>query len=299
MWTAILQYAMAAQAQKEAGKISDKQLAMLQKQLADIANVPLPDLQKAVAEQLGPSNVGSIQRDEGLRAKQLQALAAYEDIANSGGLSMSDKIGIEEANAAADNADRRRRQSILSELAGRGQLDSGAQLVASLSSAQDAANRGRASANDAARSAEQRRLQALDAMAGMSGRMREQDFGEKYRKAQAQDEFLKWNAGSRQQAQMHNLGLPQQQFENQLRKEGAKAGALGGLSNFYDKQQQQIRNDAAAKSQAIGAAGKAYGGGGSSWGSGPTSEAGEAPKGYDNSGTPYYSDPDEWSNPWS
>lgn len=298
MWTAILQYAMAAQAQKEAGKISDKQLALLQKQLADIANVPLPELQKAVAEQLGPSSVAGIQRDEGLRAKQMEALQAYENLANSGGLSTADKIGIEEANAAADNADRRRRQSILAELAGRGQLDSGAGLVASLSSAQDAANRGRASANDAARSAERRRLEALDAMAGMSGKMRDQDFGEKLRKAQAQDEFMKWNAGARQQANAYNLGLPQQQFENQLRKEGAKAGAVGGLSNFYTNQQQQIRSDAAAKSQAIGAAGKAYGGG-SSWGGGPKSEAGESPKGYDSSGTPYYSEPEEWENPWS
>jgi len=293
-YAALIQAAVALQGQKEAGKLTQKQFDLLQKQLADMAGIPLPDLQKITAEQLGPSAMEGIQRDESLRGDQLSALESLRDIANSGGLSIGDKAAIEGINADVNAADRRRRASILADLAGRGQLDSGAALVASLSSAQDSANRARASGRDTIREAEARKMEALRALSQGAGALRGQDFGEASAKAQARDEINRWNAAAREKANYYNAGLEQQQFNNRFSKVTGQQAGVNNLAGAYGNEAQGVRGQYAALGQAIGAginSGKSGAGdGGSSGGSGPI--------GYDNSGTPYHSNPDEWANPY-
>lgn len=300
---AIMSFATAARADARAGKMTDRQLAILEKQLADLAGVPLPDLQRAVAEQMGPSELGGLRRDESLRHEQLAALEALRDIAGSGGMSLSDKVGLEAANQQADNADRRRRASILAELAGRGQLDSGAQLAASLSSTQDAANRGRASSQEAAARGESRRMEALrDLMTGTSN-LRRQDFGEESQKAAARDEIARWSAGAREKANFYNLGLPQQQFNNQITKVTGQQTGANNLASAIGNEAAGVRARGDQTAQAVGAATNSATSGIERWatnsGGGPRSEAGERPVSYDTSGTPVYSDLNEWEDPWA
>lgn len=298
-WAMIIQAAMSLQAQKEAGKLTDRQFALLQEQLAKVAGVPLPELERVVAQQVGPSELGNIRRDDELRNQQLQALGAYQDIIDAGGMTLDDRVAEEAALSQADSADRRRRAGIMQELASRGQANSGAALVSSLSSAQDAANRGRASGQESAARAQARKLQALEALASGSGRLREQDFGEASRKASAQDEINRWNASAREKAGYYNAGLGQQQFQNAMAKATGQANATNNLAGAYGNEAQGVRNQGAAMGQAAYNAGQ-----GIKWGNdkpyrwGDTSEAGEKPTGYGNDGSPYYGSEDDWENPF-
>lgn len=294
---AIIQAAIALKAQADAGKITAKQFKLLEEQLARIANIPLPDLQKITAEQLGPSAMEGIQRDESLRGDQLSALESLRDIANSGGLSLGDKAAIEGINADVNAADRRRRASILADLAGRGQLDSGAALVASLSSAQDSANRARAGGRDTARAAEARKMEALRALSQGAGALRGQDFAEATAKAQARDEINRWNASAREKSSYYNAGLAQQQFGNAMAKATGQQAGANNLASAYGNEAAGVRGQGAAAGQIASAAYNSTKGALSSSG-GSNSSSGSGPIGYDNSGTPYYSNPDEWANPY-
>lgn len=263
MWGAIIQMLIGAMGDQQAGKLSAQQLDQFKQQLADIAGIPVPELERITAQQLGPSAMEGIQRDERLRGDQLSSLEALKDIANNGGMSLSDRVGFEQAQGENDAADNRRRQGILSNMAQRGQADSGAALVAQLSSAQDAANRGRAAGQQFAARGEDRRLAALKDIAAGAGNLREQDFGEAKAKAAAQDAINQWNAGAREKANYYNAGLGQQDFTNRLSKATHNAGPLNNLASYYGNEAQGTRNQYAGYGKAAGNTWDKYA---SSWG---------------------------------
>lgn len=248
----MIQIGANALAANKAGTLDDQKFAILKKQLADMAGIPLPDLERVVAQQRGPSAMQGIARDEQLRGKQLESLGGLQDIIDQGGNTLDDRVSEEAAISQADSADRRKRAGIASEMQQRGQLDGGARMVMDNMSAQDAANRGRQSGQESAARAQQRKMQALESLGHGAGALRGEDFSEASSKAQAQDAIDAWNAGSRQQADQYNKGLNQQQFNNQVTKVTGQQAGANNLAGAFGAQADLVRGQGAAMGQAAG-----------------------------------------------
>ncbi len=236
----------------EAGKLTAEQFALLKKQLADMAGIPLPQLEQVIATHRGPSAMSQIPQDAALRSKQMESLGGLQDIIDQGGMTLDDRVAQEEAMSRAAGADRSTRAGIASDLQQRGQLDSGANLVLQGQAAQSNMNANRQSGMEAAAAAQHRKLQALDDVSRTAGSVRGQDFSEASAKAAAQDQIDAWNAGSAEKANYYNAGLPQQQFNNQMQKASGQAGASNNLAGAYGNEAQGVRNQFAGYGQALG-----------------------------------------------
>jgi hypothetical protein len=152
-------------------------------------------------------------------------------------------------------------------MAARGQAGSGNELMARMMAAQNSSNQMANSGNQIAAQAQQRALEALMQSGQMAGDIRNQNFGQDSAVASAQDEIARFNTqnrigtqqrnvGSRNQAnlrnlenqqnimnqntglrnqqEVHNKGLYQQDFSNRMQKAGALANAHLGQASAYD-----------------------------------------------------------------
>lgn len=246
-----------------------------------------PEMDSAV--NLGPSQMQGIATDPSLRQAQLNALARLESM-GLGEQSAEDQARM--ANIVSDvNSNLQGQQgAIMQNLAQRGMSGGGSELVARQIASQGAANRMADMALDAKAQAERRALDAIIQSGQLGGQMQAQDFQQQSQKAQAADAIARFNAanqqgvqsanvgarnqaqmynvgqkqdvaqmnvGARNQAQQRNLSLPQQQYENELRKRGLVNQAQQGMADAY-------RAEAAANRQliggAIGAGAKFFGG---------------------------------------
>lgn len=218
-----------------------------------------PELEDAV--KLGDSNMLGVTTDPAYRASQLKALGSLQDIGDSGGATLSDRATLERTMGNVNAKTRGAREAILQDAQQRGGYGSGTSLAAQLMAQQGGAQDAHQAGLDAAAQAQQRALQAIQGAGQMGGQLREQDFGEQAKKAQAQDAIAQWNAANRQQvtgantntrnaAQQYNLanaqnlsnanvdtrnkqqaynkGTQQTYFQNQLDVAKAKAGARAG-----------------------------------------------------------------------
>lgn len=251
-YAAIIQALMGMASSAQAGKLTQEQMQLQKDQLAKLAGIPLPELDKIIATELPPSHVAALQTDNNLRQNQLDTIGALQDIASNGGMSLDDKVAQEAAMSRAAGAARRGRAGIASDLASRGQLNSGAQLAMSMGAEQQNANSARQSGMEAAAAAQRRKMEALRDIAGMSGGLRNQDWNENMARAQAADERDKWNAGSKEKAQYYNAGLPQQQFQNQVSQVTGQQGGVNNLSAMLGQEAQGVRNQGAMMGAAVG-----------------------------------------------
>ncbi len=235
-------YGMAAQAGLSAvGEImaqqsKERQRQLLQKALDEFGKIDLPSLQKVIAEQEGPSAMEGISSDPESIAAQHAALDALKNVSDSGGLTLSDRANLNRVRSSAAGNASSGRQRIAEDMASRGNLDSGAMLSMQLAGNEGSANRQSQEDMDIAGTAEKRALDAIMQRGQLAGQVRTQDFGEKSRKAEAADLIARYNSEARSKAQYHNAGLPQQGFENQLRKAQGQATGTAPMSNFYSDQ---------------------------------------------------------------
>lgn len=229
-----------------------------------------------------PSAFEAISTDPALKQAQFDALNQLQDITSSGGLTATDKaklnqIGSEEA-AKAKGA----REAILQGMQARGAGGSGAELLAQLQNAQDAATRQSQRDMDVAALAEQRALDALVQQGNMAGSMQQQDFSQQAQKAQAQDAISQFNTqnrqnvsnlntasrndaaaknlaakqaiadantGTRNTQQQYNKNLIQQNFENELKKRVGQAKLAAANQQAAG---QNSQNQANAFNQTVG-----------------------------------------------
>lgn len=241
-YAAVVQALVGLAGQAQAGKITAEQMALLKKQLADQAGIPLPDLEKIAATELPPSHVAALGVDTGLRQNQLESISALRDIAANGGMSLDDRVAQDSALSRSNSATNRNMQGIRADLASRGQLNSGAQLQTSLAAQQQGANSARQSGMEAAASAQRRKMDALREIASESGGLRNQDYAEKSAAAQAADQRDAWNASAQEKAKYYNAGLPEQNFNNQLAKISGQQASTGALSSALSSEAQGVRN---------------------------------------------------------
>ncbi len=248
-------------------------------------NIPLPVLQQMVAEQMGPSAMEGVYSDPALAGAQTDALAQFKDIADSGGMTTEDRVNNEMLQRDAAQRAQAQRQSIVNVLARSGQAPGGVSAALQLGAARDQQEAGALAGAKTAGDARRRAIEAVLQRGKMAGDVRSQGFNEATQRATAADRIAQYNAGAKERAQRYNLGIPQQQFQNQT---ALAAGRAGGQNNIAANETraaaasgQGLSNFGTGIAQAIPAfAGMANGGssGGSDpYGPGPTGPYSSAP----------------------
>jgi hypothetical protein len=200
--------------------------------------------------------------DPRLKAQQMDALAALQELADQGGLNAQDKALLAKIVREEDIKARGQREAIMQSAQERGIAGSGLELASQFQAQQEGATRQAIRDQEVAALAEQRKMQALLGSGEMAGQMRGQEYGEQQNLAQARDMLSRFNlanqqqteaqnVGARNQAQQYNLAnqqriaeenkkwmamAPQQRFQNQLGLAQAQAGGLYNLANMYNQQ---------------------------------------------------------------
>lgn len=206
-----------------------KQEELLRSAMDELGNIDPVVFEQLVAEQLGPSAVATkTDTDPRLTSLQNEGLDAYSEIINDGGLDPMARADLYRANSAAARTAGAGINRIQQSMDDRGMGNSGASVVLQAKAAQEGAQQAHGSSLDAAARAWERRMQALGQRTGLAGQMRSQEFGEKARRAEAEDSVARYNADSRTAAGRYRDSMKQQQFDNQFRVADAKARAATG-----------------------------------------------------------------------
>ena len=229
--------------------------------------------EQAETIRLEQSSMNNISLDPRMKQAQMEALASLENISDSGGMTNMDKANL--SRIATDEQTRAKgaRDAILQNAQARGIGGSGIEIMAQLQNQQDSATRNAQRDMDVAAMAQQRALDAIMQRGGMAGQMGQQDFNQQAQIAGANDAIAKFNAqnaqnqanmntnlrndaqarnlavkqsisdanvGTRNQQQISNKQLPQQQFDNRITKAQGQAG-------IESRNQEAASKDSAAR----------------------------------------------------
>lgn len=208
--------------------------------------VELPQLERAVAEQVGPTALERITVDPAYKAAQMEALSKLGQISEEGGFTLADKAALNKTLGALSRRDAGARAAIAENMQARGTLGAGAELAQRLAAQQESSQMASERGMDIAAQAQQRALDAIMRRGQMAGEMRGQEYGEQERLAQARDAIARYNAGALADAQRYNLGLAQQQFENKRGLAQLKANAKLGQATAMMNEAQGTRQGGGA-----------------------------------------------------
>lgn len=191
-------------------------------------------LRAVAAERLGPTELAKITTSPEYQQAQKEALAQLRRVIDGGGMTLEDRANLQTVNTEVDRDAARARAAALQNLRGRGIAGSGMELAANLSGQQSASNRKAQAALQAAGSAQQRALQAMRDRASLAGNMRQQEYGEKARAAQAQDSINQLNWGrsydAAQADYMRRLMENQRKMDAAKQRAGYEAEKWGGTA---------------------------------------------------------------------
>jgi hypothetical protein len=252
-YAALLQAAIALYGEERARQMDEKQLRLMERQLNDVRNVELPDLPELTPEILGDSAVAGMRSDPALRANQLAAIAELRRLADAGGLDLTDRAALESALDVARNQTKRARAGVASDMASRGQLDSGARMSMDLDATSRGSNDLRSEGLNVAAMAQRRRLQAIRDASGASGALREQDWREEESANRAKDIRDERNAAARERAAQYNAGLPQQGYNNAMSKATGQLPSTSAVGNVLAGQADSTRALTAGLINTVGA----------------------------------------------
>ena len=192
----------------------------------EFGNIDEAALEKLVAQEVGPSAMEGIKTDPRLKSAQFAALDRLEQMGREG-LTLEDKAAQNEAMRAAARQESAGRQAIAQDFAARGQLGGGAQLAMQLANQQGAAERASQTSMQTAANAQRRMYDAMLQSGQLAGNLRNQDFGEQERIAQAKDAVQRYNAGARQQAGQAQFNAQQTLANRKLQAAQLKSGVYG------------------------------------------------------------------------
>lgn len=225
-------------------KDKEAQRQMLQRLMSEFEGIDVPDLQPMAAEQLGDTALAGLETDADIRQSrdmELEALDALQSRYSSGRMSLEDRALQNEAlnrSAAAESAGRHR---IDEDMAMRGASNSGASLLMKLKNQQDAANRAASVGSDTAGRAQKQAFDAILARGRLASDVRGEDTALKGDVAGARDAISRYNAAGRERAKAYNAGLPQQRFDNRIRRAGGISNAGNRVANQYGQDADDTR----------------------------------------------------------
>jgi hypothetical protein len=222
----------------------------IEKARARFGAIAMPDLERAVAEHLN-SETGRLKSDPQLGGMQMSALDALRQIGNEG-FDAADQAALARIGNANARHEAAGRAAIAENMAARGIGGGGAELAMKLSGNQAAAARASQQGLELAGMAQRRRLEALERMGGLAGKLRGQDWDERSEAAKARDYMNQWNANSRERTRQYNNQMAQQQYGNQMNQAQAMAGQDRVMHDDGYRDAQNTRNFWTSMGQATG-----------------------------------------------
>lgn len=265
-------------------------------QSEQVENLPQETVQGTITpEQIqaisqDPSAFNNISLDPSSRQAQENALAGYQDIANSGGLDANALLGINQAENAATTQAQGEQGAIQQQAQAMGQGGGDFALTQRAIAAQGASNNAATQGLQQAAEAEANREAALTQMSNIGGSINASDYNQAATKAGAQNTINATNQGyqnaantgnvannmaaqgsnvanaqgvnaantaANQNNAYYNASLPQQQFNNELQKASGTSGVITGQAGAA---QAATAGQQAGLGSLLGAAGTVVGG---------------------------------------
>lgn len=233
----------------------DEAYRLMNQAEAQLDATQIPELQNAIAEQLGPSGFEQIKTDSALRRAQMGALGKLGQIAESGGMTLEDKAVLNQITGQLSRQQAGARQAVMENMAARGTLGSGAELAQRLSAQQESAQQAGQRGLDVAAMAQRRALDAIMQRGQLGGSIRTQDYGEAANRAQAQDTIARYNADARQRAQAYNLTIPEREYAMRRERDLERAAMRQRKAQMALGEAQETRQAGAGYGTAAGQAG--------------------------------------------
>lgn len=226
--------------------------ALRQRIVAQYGPEILPDLDKAIAQEVGPSALATM--DDKGRQIQGDIDTDLAEIYDTAGNTPADEAAYDVARrSVSQRASQRSGENAMS-VAQRGQAGGQLGSVLAAQSGQSELDALAGLNAEVASSARNRAMQALSARAGNAAQMRGGDM----EKASATDLMNRFNASQRQGAEMYNVGLPQQQFDNDMLRRQAQAAAINGQASGYERAADGTRAMGAGAANSAMSYGQAY-----------------------------------------
>jgi len=248
-----------------------------------------PELEEALDE--ATTTFKTLEEDKSLRDVQIQALGKLQNVSETG-LDAQDRAAMNELRRAVGTETRANTAQILQNMQSRGMGGSGAELVAQLQASQAGDEAASQAADRLGAEASRRALEAIIQGQNVAANVRTQDFNVASAKAQAEDEFARFNlqnsiarqqrnVASKNQAQLGNLSEQQrladtnvslynteqqrqreaemQRWQARLQQMGGQNNILGGQANLAMAQAQNQGNMYSGIAQTIGGAAQGVG----------------------------------------
>jgi hypothetical protein len=231
----------------------------LRQQLADkYGSMALPHLDKALAQEIGPTALAAIKEDPALREQQVGGMRKLSEIYDSAGMTPQDEAALQLANQGAEQRASSDYASLQQQLAARGQQGNPAMMAALASKsggdvvAATARNRYQAQAD-----ARNRAFQALGESTNVAGQIRGQDYGIALNAANASDRIAQFNAQQRTATNQYNNQMTQQEFANQLALQQAQSNAALGVASGIEANAQRTGQTGAGIANSVSTIGGA------------------------------------------
>lgn len=230
----------------------------LRQQIADeYGDDILPELDAAIAQEVGPSAFETMTMPTEGRQSQMEIDQELADIYDTAGQTEADRAAYDVARrevsrtAASNAADAQM-------VAGRRGMGGGAAAALASQGGQDELEALAGLDARIASDARGRGLAALNARAGNAAGMRGGDWNELSGRAGAIDLNNRFNASQRQQTGLVNAGLPQQDFNNRLAMLAGRSGALNGVAGGLDAGADRTRQTGAGLANSAVSFGQAW-----------------------------------------
>lgn len=217
-------------------------------------DLPLPVLDKVVAQKLPPDAADRYLKSTQASQAQGDVLKKYMGEVNAQGETPEDRAAYlrmkNEAGGIANSA----QGAVQRGMAARGLGGSGMSFALQQQGAQGAANRANEMGIQSAADARGRYMSALQGAGSMSTSMR----GQELDSMKAQDSINEFNARQQTDADRYNAGLNQQNYDNQMSHLAGESNALNGVANDYTSSAGATRQTASGIGNAALTVGAAY-----------------------------------------
>lgn len=218
--------------------IEEQKIAL---QLLESQGKLTPELEQEIL--LNPSAMEGIVADPEGKQAQLSALKSLKEIGATG-LNATDRQALNQIRSEVSQQDKARTDAILQNAAQRGMGGSGSELAAKLASAQAATELAARQGDNLAAQAQQRSLQAIAQSGTLGGDLRSQQFNEEAKVATAKDAINQFNQQNRASVQQRNVGSKNTAQAANLAEQQRIAD-----QNINFKNQQEMHNKALAQQQ--------------------------------------------------
>ncbi len=234
-------------------------LDILQKSYDQSGNLDVPQLQKLITHQIGPSAYNQIKEDPEFRSQQAASDKGLQDVIDQGGLTLADKAALNAVRNKIATTESAGRNSITADMARRGTLDSGAQMAMQAANAQAAEGQANQAGEYTAGQAQARALQALQQKWSNANTAGNQDYNRQAQRAGANDAISRANAEALNSTDRYNSTLPGQQFGMNLQRQQLQNSTSANLANVYGANADRTQDTAAGIGKGAGQGIAAYG----------------------------------------